>query len=784
MDQRTQYAAGKPFDTSTGNIKTINETIVFEDEVIFDNLTAGTPEADVLGIDAFGRAYRQPAGTGGGGDVIGGNISQDGGVVIYNGVSGKVIKNQTDVTITGAPGVYTLQNGKTRINTYDLAFFDPDTGRIGHNLGTVQNTEGERFGLCMGGSYDGLVIANQAICYVWIYEYGSLLLRRKINCVAGTVYDPLVDFEAVQTFGNFGMSADVPLRIDYDKVEASYDRILCLDGSNFMRERDLSINPWYNQDLNTTADVNFNNGTFNNIFSQAQTTNILLSTSPQITAFIPMRFKQLCEFQSNCDFTTAGTADFTGCTVLGLPASGDVSGPISSTDHTITRFNGIDGKTIQGSGVTLTDTNDMSGLNNLISQNLTLINISSDDAIEKLMVLEPITNVVKTRTATTLFNSSLGGESLVNSGTGPVLATKGIVPGTNISMSANATDVTISAPDVVVGPFASTDHNIVRYNGSSGKLVQDTGITVSDSNNMFGIGVLTAQNATLTGLTSNPSSDQVLVKNSLTNQIQIRDATTIGGDLSSDIISSTNRSICVFADTSGKLVTETALASITVGGNMFAQTIETSGATFNSSLQSVTVNNFQNSNTNFSNSTINGSGIIINNVVVDTTGTNRDFLTIDGDNLKKTTIQSLFGGIYIEGNLTITTISVINTWTLLGTIYSQVPVSAGVNFLTAQSVTVTATQSGNCNVTASLSLESQSATFIQYEFGIFKNGVEIDGSIRRSSTTDTNEDKNVDCSTMTSYTTNDIFDVRVRNLTNTTNVLITNGTLAISKIFE
>lgn len=41
--------------------------------------------------------------------------------------------------------------------------------------------------------------------------------------------------------------------------------------------------------------------------------------------------------------------------------SGDVTGPASSTDNAITRFNGTGGKTIQNSGVTIDDSNNIAG---------------------------------------------------------------------------------------------------------------------------------------------------------------------------------------------------------------------------------------------------------------------------------------------------------------------------------------------------------------------------------------------------------------------------------------
>lgn len=43
------------------------------------------------------------------------------------------------------------------------------------------------------------------------------------------------------------------------------------------------------------------------------------------------------------------------------PGSGDVTGPVSSVDNTLPRFDGTTGKTLQGSGVSVTDNNEISG---------------------------------------------------------------------------------------------------------------------------------------------------------------------------------------------------------------------------------------------------------------------------------------------------------------------------------------------------------------------------------------------------------------------------------------
>lgn len=48
--------------------------------------------------------------------------------------------------------------------------------------------------------------------------------------------------------------------------------------------------------------------------------------------------------------------------------SGDVTGPASSTDNTLPRFDGTGGKTLQGSGVAVTDNNEISGYRGHLNQ--------------------------------------------------------------------------------------------------------------------------------------------------------------------------------------------------------------------------------------------------------------------------------------------------------------------------------------------------------------------------------------------------------------------------------
>ncbi|HRF70690.1 MAG TPA: hypothetical protein PKV66_04600 [Candidatus Pelethenecus sp.] len=51
-------------------------------------------------------------------------------------------------------------------------------------------------------------------------------------------------------------------------------------------------------------------------------------------------------------------------------------------------------------------------------------------------------------------------------------------------------DLTSLLTPNVVGASSSTDNNIVRFDGTTGKIIQNSGITISDTNNVTGMGTL------------------------------------------------------------------------------------------------------------------------------------------------------------------------------------------------------------------------------------------------------------------------------------------------------
>ena len=70
----------------------------------------------------------------------------------------------------------------------------------------------------------------------------------------------------------------------------------------------------------------------------------------------------------------------------------------------------------------------------------------------------------------------------------------------------------------VVGPASATDNAVVRFDGTTGKLVQNSVVTIADSTgNISGVGSLSATGATLSGLTASQAvftdANKVLVSN-------------------------------------------------------------------------------------------------------------------------------------------------------------------------------------------------------------------------------------------------------------------------------
>lgn len=94
-----------------------------------------------------------------------------------------------------------------------------------------------------------------------------------------------------------------------------------------------------------------------NAFSTFQTTS---GTSPVATAG-----ESTITFTAGSNMTITGDSSTDTITFAATGGSGDVSGPVSSTDNAVTRWNGTGGDTIQDSSVLIDDNDNVSGIANL-----------------------------------------------------------------------------------------------------------------------------------------------------------------------------------------------------------------------------------------------------------------------------------------------------------------------------------------------------------------------------------------------------------------------------------
>jgi hypothetical protein len=162
--------------------------------------------------------------------------------------------------------------------------------------------------------------------------------------------------------------------------------------------------------------------------------------------------------------------NFTELYAGGGGGGGGIGGNTGSTNNAILRANGTGGSTLKTSGITIAD--GASG---------TLSGTNSGDQ-----------NIFSTVAA--------GGQSLVADSTSDTLT---IVAGTNVSITADAsTDtITISATGGsgggnVSGPASpTTDNALVRWDGTTGQLIQNSSVTLSDTQEISGLKSVTFNTA-------------------------------------------------------------------------------------------------------------------------------------------------------------------------------------------------------------------------------------------------------------------------------------------------
>ena len=155
-------------------------------------------------------------------------------------------------------------------------------------------------------------------------------------------------------------------------------------------------------------------------------------------------------------------------------STGDAEGPSSATDNAVARFDLTTGKLLQNSGVTISDTADVAGAKT----------IAMSGSVSGVLTVQP---GATTANHTLTLPSAQGAAStyLQNDGSG--------------SLSWQ------TAGDAS-GPASATDNAVARFDATSGKLLQNSGVTISDTADVEGVKTLAVSGATSGALTIQPSA--------------------------------------------------------------------------------------------------------------------------------------------------------------------------------------------------------------------------------------------------------------------------------------
>ncbi len=253
-----------------------------------------------------------------------------------------------------------------------------------------------------------------------------------------------------------------------------------------------------------------------------------------------------------------GTAALT-FVVFTSSSGGDVSGPSAATDNALARFDATSGKAIQSSTVTLSDAGDLAGV-----KTLSLSGASNGTV-------------------------ALAAQAVTSSHTLILPAFKGEVGDSLQILNATSGALTWGTRGDVVGAGASTDNAVARYDATTGKRLQNSAVTISDSADIAGARTLALSGATAGTVTLAPAASgadhtltlpadrgaQGTFLQSLGGSGAL--AWAAAGNVSSASVS-TDNAVPRFDSTSGKLLQNSAVTISDAGGVAGVRSLALSGA--------------------------------------------------------------------------------------------------------------------------------------------------------------------------------------------------------------
>ncbi|MHC4302674.1 MAG: hypothetical protein ACYS7Y_35895, partial [Planctomycetota bacterium] len=189
-----------------------------------------------------------------------------------------------------------------------------------------------------------------------------------------------------------------------------------------------------------------------------------------------------------------------GLPTWSTPAGGgDVTGPASSTDNAITRFDGVTGKLIQNSSASIDDSGNLTTTGTVNGRD-TAADGTKLDGIEALADVTDATNVEAAGAIMETLIDAAGDIIYGNADNSAVRLPIGLT-GQALLVSAGGVVEwgTPAGGGDVSGPASSSDNAIPRFDGTSGTQLQNSGVSIDDSNNMTTPGTIDGRDVSADG---------------------------------------------------------------------------------------------------------------------------------------------------------------------------------------------------------------------------------------------------------------------------------------------